>query len=74
MVDLEVAEDGIVTLAHAIRQILDDARSRTVELPQNGFQRRMRFSALVAASHDVSTLALAAVVLIRRSRQDLEPV
>ena len=73
MIDLETAALGTRALGVAIGQLLQDADVNSSDLPRNGFQQRMRFAGLADAGRDISALATAAVVLLRRSMSDREP-
>ena len=70
--DQRMTHVGTDVLAKAIERILHNAEANLDALPRNGFQQRMRFAGLVEAGRDVSALAQAAVVLLRRSRSDEE--
>ena len=72
MIEQETAADGTRALSAAIWQLLQDAKVNSSDFPRNGFQQRMRFAGLTEVGHDLSALALAAVVLLRRSTLDRE--
>ncbi len=74
MIEQETAEDGTRALSAAIWQLLQDAKPNSSAFPRNGFQQRMRFAGLVEVGNDLSALARAAVVLLRRSTLDRERV
>lgn len=74
MIEQNTAEDGTRALGAAIWQLLQDARASSSDFPRNGFQQRMRFAGLAEVGADVSALAHAAVVLLRRSTLDRERV
>ena len=72
MIDEETANEGTRVLGSAICALLQDALANASGLPRNGFQRRMRFSGLAGVGHDLSALASAAEVLLKRSMLDRE--
>ena len=72
MIDQKVAERGVTALASAISHLLAEAQQTTTTLPKDGFQQRKRLASVIDAGRDISTLALAAVVLLMRSRAELE--
>ena len=72
MIEPETAEVGTRILAAAIWQLLQDAQHYSTELPRNGFQQRMRFAGLAEVGRDLAALAAASVVMLRRSRMDIE--
>ena len=72
MIDQKVAERGVAALTAAISHLLEEAHRATTALPKDGFQQRKRLAGVIDAGRDVSTLALAAVVLLMRSRSELE--
>jgi hypothetical protein len=74
MIEQDIAEAGTRALGAAIWQLLHDAKANASDFPRNGFQQRMRFAGLTEVGHDLSALALAAVVLLRRSTLDRERV
>ena len=73
MVDTDLAEQTSQLLATAILALVEGMAESCAPLPVNSFQRRMRLAALADAGRDISTLATAAVVMLRRSRMEFPP-
>lgn len=73
MVEKDTALEGAEALRRAIAELLECAQGQMHQLPQNDFQLRLRFAACEHLGRDISTLATAAVVLLRRAGTTFPP-
>jgi hypothetical protein len=72
-VEKDTAREGAEVLGRAIGELLAGAQAHLHDLPQNDFQMRLRFAASEHLGRDISALATAAVVLLRRAGTRFPP-
>ena len=73
MIDDETANQACDILTTIILELAEDTADACFPAPCNGFQRRMRLAGLATAGRDISILATAGVVVLRRARAAFPP-